>query len=276
MNKLILENKYLNIVVLPELGGRIDSILYKPTNKNWVWKNKQLNNSYVSKYANYDDNWQGGWEELFPNDAVEDFTWGKGLDHGELWSSKWKVEFSNVSEVLLSTDNLDSGTIFLKKISIFEKNLFVNYEADIKFSDFFLFKLHLAIPIDKKLEVISDCQIIKKVEKNFGNIINQKDESFFQLEKDSGYYDFGYLDLKTNKVLVKDHHNNLMELIFDDENLRYFWMFQSQGAWRKHNVLVLEPASNSRKYLDDAISKNSAIKGPLQFKCGYKVNFYNE
>jgi len=43
-----LENTQLNIKVLPELGGRIDSFIYKPTNKNWVWKNKKLPNTTVS------------------------------------------------------------------------------------------------------------------------------------------------------------------------------------------------------------------------------------
>ncbi len=276
MNKIVLENEYLNIVILPELGGRIDSIIYKPTNKNWVWKNKNLKNNFVSKNSNYDDNWQGGWEELFPNDAIEEFTWGSGLDHGELWSTQWKVESSNSKEVLLSTNNLDSGTIFFKNIVVFENNVEVKYEADINFSDYFLFKLHLAVPIDEKSEVISDCKKIEKVEKDFGNIIDQQAESFFNLKKDSGYFDFGYLNLQSNRVSVKDSLNNLMELTFDNENLRYFWIFQSQGGWRKHNVLVLEPASNSRKYLNDAISRNTAKKGPMHFKCNYKVKFYNE
>ena len=71
MNNLNLENEFLRVQVIPDLGGRIDSIIYIPTNKNWVWKNSQIENKSVSKYSNYDDNWQGGWEELFPNDAVE-------------------------------------------------------------------------------------------------------------------------------------------------------------------------------------------------------------
>ena len=33
----------------------------------------KITNKKVEEGQDYDDNWQGGWEELFPNDAVENF-----------------------------------------------------------------------------------------------------------------------------------------------------------------------------------------------------------
>ena len=89
----------------------------------WVWKNTHLKDEPVSKYLNYDDNWQGGWEELYPNDAIENFSWGKGLDHGELWSASWNIDFINTHQVKLSTKNLDSGTVFYKSINIKENTI---------------------------------------------------------------------------------------------------------------------------------------------------------
>ncbi len=275
MNNINLENEFLRVEVIPGLGGRIDSIIYIPTNKNWVWKNSELENKAVSKYSNYDDNWQGGWEELFPNDAIEEFEWGKGLDHGELWSAPWNVDFVSDNEVNLSTETLDSGTVFRKIIKIRDNALKVSYKAHIKFNDNFLFKLHLAVPLDSSTEVICDSENVEKVYDDFGNIIN-KGKDFFNLKKDSGNFDFAYIDLKRNEILVKDSVNNSMKLNFGDENLRYFWIFQTQGGWRNHNALVLEPASNSKKHLVDSIKDNKALKGPLDFNCHYEVEFRNE
>ena len=70
-----LENNKLKIEVIPELGGRIDSLVNKLTKKEWVWNNQTLEKNKVSKFSEYDSNWQGGWEELFPNDAKEKFSW---------------------------------------------------------------------------------------------------------------------------------------------------------------------------------------------------------
>jgi len=275
MDIINLESDKLIVKVSPLLGGRVDSIIYKPTQKNWVWKNTHLKDEPVSKYLNYDDNWQGGWEELYPNDAIENFSWGKGLDHGELWSASWDIDFTNTHQVKLSTKNLDSGTVFYKSINIKENTIKVDYKADIKFIDNFLFKLHLAVPIDENTEVICDFQKIEKVDKNFGNIL-ENDKKFFKLKKNSGDFDFAYIDLNKKGVIIKDSLNNSMKLNYGEENLKYFWMFQSQGGWRGHNVLVLEPSSNSKKYLLDAAKDKKVLKGPLKFNCNYSVEFDND
>ena len=270
MKSYNIENSFLKTSILPKLGGRIDSLIFKPSNKEWVWKDSAKQNGSVSKYSNYDENWQGGWEELFPNDAIENFNWGKGLDHGELWSTEWNVEYHDNNKLHLKTNSLDSGTKFEKTIEIFENKLRCEYFSDIKFAEHFLFKLHLAIPIEEKVVVNCDYKSVHKVESNFGNIVNNK-LNFFTLTKDSGLYDFVYINMKNKNVTVNDSENNSLKLSYGDRNLDYFWLFQSQGGWKNHNVLVLEPASNSRKDLRDAIAENKSLRGPMSFKCFYEV-----
>lgn len=264
-----LENNFLKVKIIPTLGGRIDSLVYKKTNKEWVWNNKYLQKSIVKKEVNYDSNWQGGWEELFPNDAIETFSWGKGLDHGELWSASWKIKNYSENYLDLIVDKLDSGSIFKKSISIDKNVLSVSYKCDIKFNDFFLFKLHLAVPLTKYLRIECDYKNISSVDKNFGNIL-RKNEDFFVLNRDSKLFDFAYLDLNEKQVALVDEDKNLLELHFAGD-LDYFWIFQTQGGWNNHNVIVLEPASNSKKILSEAINENGALKGPRKFKCDYKI-----
>ena len=270
MKSYNIENSFLKTTILPKLGGRIDSLIFKPNDKEWVWKDSAKQNNSVSKYSNYDENWQGGWEELFPNDAIEDFGWGKGLDHGELWSADWNVEYHDSSKLHLKTKSLDSGTTFEKIVEIYDNKLRCEYFGDIKFAEYFLFKLHLAIPIEEKIDVICDYESLNKVESNFGNIINNN-QDFFTLTKNSGLYDFGYVNMNKKNLNVKDSTNNSLKLSYGNTNLDYFWIFQTQGGWRNHNVLVLEPASNSKKNLKDAIAENKSLKGPMSFKCFYEV-----
>jgi galactose mutarotase-like enzyme len=264
-----LENSQLDIKVLPELGGRIESLIYKPTNKNWVWKNKKLPNTAVSKFSNYDDNWQGGWEELFPNDAVEKFSWGQGFDHGELWSSSWSVEDYSNEHLYLKATNLESTVLFEKKFEIADNKLTCRYTSRIEFEDYFLFKLHLAIPIEDSLKIKCNYDSVEKVDKNFGNITDEK--NIFEIKKNTGLFDFSYINLNKKQVVLEDSLKNTLMLSYGDEYLDSFWLFQSQGGWRNHNVVVLEPASNSKKYINDAVADGKALKGPMSFKCKYQI-----
>jgi hypothetical protein len=269
MKIIKLENEFLDIKILPELGGRIHSLINKKSKKDWVWKNNNLKVKKVSKFSDYDTNWQGGWEELFPNDAIEKFSWGKGLDHGELWSAEWNVKKTSSKSLTLSTINLDSGSDFEKSFILNKNKLTVNYSGLVSFDDYFLFKLHLAVPVSKSVNIDCNFTQIRNVDKNFGNIPDLKN-NFLKLKKNSNLYGFAYLNLLNNNVKITDENFETLELNYSGD-LKYFWLFQTQGGWNGHNVMVLEPASNSKKYLDDAIQENGALQGPKEFKCSYSV-----
>lgn len=270
MREISLQNSKIKVVILPDLGGRVDSLIHKASNKEWVWKNKYLQNKKVSKFSTYDENWQGGWEELFPNDAIENFSWGSGFDHGELWSNAWKVDNISKEQVTLIYYSKYSGTTFKKIFSINKNKFECRYFANIAFEDNFLFKLHLAIPIEKKIKIICDVYHIEKVEKNFGNIL-QNEHNFLELLENSKLFDFAYLKIKNKEVRVVDSDKNILVLKYGKRNLDFLWIFQTQGGWNNHNVLVLEPASNSKKILKEAKEDNNCIKGPMNFECYYEV-----
>ena len=77
--------------------------------------------------------------------------------------------------------------------------------------------------------------------------LEQKTKIIFKSKKNTGLYDFGYFDTSANLVEVIDKKNNKLKLTFDKNILKYFWIFQSQGGWNQHNVLVLEPCTNGKK-----------------------------
>ena len=272
IKKYLIENKEISAEIIPALGGRIESLIYKPTSKNWVWINNKIKASKVPTGSSYDENWQGGWEELFPNDAIENFSWGKGYDHGELWSATWKIIELDENKISMEAKNLKSGTKFIKCISISKSRINVKYTGRINFEDYFLFKLHLAIPVGSSLSFKLKNYEITPVDKNFGNILDSNNRhKFFNLERDTGLYDFGYINKPTNEVTIEDENKNKLKLNYDMYNLKYLWIFQSQGGWMGHNVAVIEPCTNGRKSIETAISENMCIKGPINFETNYSV-----
>jgi uncharacterized protein YraI len=75
---VVLENEYLRIVMLPELGGRIYQVIFKPTGNNLLYQNP------VIKPSPWGPAEQGGWL------AVGGIEWGLPVaEHGYAWGDCW-------------------------------------------------------------------------------------------------------------------------------------------------------------------------------------------
>jgi hypothetical protein len=55
------ENRFLRIVVLPEVGGRIWQITFKPLDANLRWNNPAIAPAGHPLNSSYDDLWTGNW-----------------------------------------------------------------------------------------------------------------------------------------------------------------------------------------------------------------------
>jgi hypothetical protein len=84
-----LVNDSLALVVVPELGGKVASLVSRATGREWLWRNPDLpyrrarpGDSYVALHDT------GGIDECLPTVAPS-----LGFpDHGELWAQPWEVE----------------------------------------------------------------------------------------------------------------------------------------------------------------------------------------
>lgn len=98
-----LENDLLRVTVLPELGGKIWSILYKPQQREMLWHHPSLTPQPAAPGAPYDDLFCGGWDELFPSDAPVEIDGFSLPDHGEWWSIPWTWQVAETRETLTLT-----------------------------------------------------------------------------------------------------------------------------------------------------------------------------
>lgn len=78
---IILENEYLRLTIVPELGGRIYKCLFKPTGQNLFYENSVLKPSYWGPLTREENWWlaAGGMEWAFPKD-----------EHGYEWGTPWQ------------------------------------------------------------------------------------------------------------------------------------------------------------------------------------------
>ena len=96
-----MESERVRLVMVPELGGKIVSLLHKPTSKEWLIDSGPRELRRVEYGANFERADVSGWDECFPTiDAcaypLEGAYAGRHMpDHGELWSIPWEAAAEN-------------------------------------------------------------------------------------------------------------------------------------------------------------------------------------
>ncbi|MEK5445275.1 hypothetical protein [Paenibacillus sp. FSL R7-0331] len=91
-HSVVLDSGLIRLETVPEIGGKLVSILYKPTGKEWMLNSglRRLRKpDYGSSFADGD---MSGWDECFP--TINSCHWvigAKGVipDHGEIWPLPW-------------------------------------------------------------------------------------------------------------------------------------------------------------------------------------------
>src|SRR6202048_1903382 len=97
----VLENRYLKVTLLPEFGGRILSIIYKPTGHEQLYRT-EVGVPYGIAGGNFFYGWLMGYGGIFPTfpDA----------EHGKAWLKPWdfKVVKQSPGEVTVSMSFKDN------------------------------------------------------------------------------------------------------------------------------------------------------------------------
>jgi Domain of unknown function (DUF5107) len=261
-----LENRFLRVTILPEVGGKVWQITYKPFDAELLWNNPRIPPARMPMNSRYDDVWCGGWDELFPNDEVAVIEGETYPDHGEVWTGEWHAESFKKSDsvgVTLSF-NTPISSIRMEKIITLcrgQARLHFRYKfTNVGGSPFpFLWKLHPAFAVSPKHRV--DFPPMKVVlEPAFAGTLGgvaspfdwpaaQTDGKKIDLRRTPGieerqvYFFYG-TEMKESWCALTNTETGLAcGLHFDSEVFQSCWLFASYGGWRNYNVAVLEPCT---------------------------------
>lgn len=92
-----LANDAMRVVVVPELGGKIVSLVSRHSGREWLWRNPHLPHRIPpSEPVDFGPFDTGGWDEIFPTITpcqVPNSGWGDRTltDHGDLWCRPWQT-----------------------------------------------------------------------------------------------------------------------------------------------------------------------------------------
>lgn len=279
---ITLDNAEIQLIVRPDLGGRIDRILDHKTQKDWLWHPADYDDSQSRSLpvgASFDDHWTGGWDEMFPNDVAGAFRSYQLVDHGELWSQAWKVIESSRFSVKMAYQCQTVPVAVEKTIRLHETKaeatiayLFQNQSSD---TIPFLFKQHCAIAIQEGDEILLPDCLIEPAVLDFSKIIGQNKKTRFpkafaadgqaiEVQKipprSSKLQEFYYSsELAIGECGINSDRSRLV-MSFDTADFPYVWMFQSYGGWHDRYVVVMEPATTIPYDLEIACQNGTAAQ----------------
>ena len=266
LRAVVLENRFLRLMILPEAGAKIWQITYKPLRANLLWNNCSIPPARLPADSVYDDVWSGGWDELFPNDEVAIIEGEIYPDHGELWTGEW------TEETFSDAESVGVRLRYTTPLSSIEVEKTLRLRADCSRIEFhhrflnrsrkclpFLWKLHPAMAVSPqhridfpKMKVVLEPAfpgtLEGAAETNEWPVIRTSrgkvDLRCVTSEQARQLYFFYGTQMQGNWCAIT---NTAMELAcgiqFDSGVFPCCWLFATYGGWRDYNVAVLEPCT---------------------------------
>jgi hypothetical protein len=261
----MLENRMLRVVILPEAGGKIWQITYKPLDADLLWNNPRIAPAKLPLGSRYDDVWSGGWDELFPCDEASAIEGESYPDHGELWTGNWTAEpFSQVdlAGVRLRYITPISSIEVEKTIRLGGAQSCIEFEhrfTNRGRTDFpFLWKLHPAMAVTAQHRIDFPAMKVRLEPAFPGTLAGAPDADWPLIKTPNGnvdlrritpesarqlYFFYG-TEMKGNWCALTNPATGLAcGLQFDPHVFGCCWLFATYGGWRNYNVAVLEPCT---------------------------------
>jgi galactose mutarotase-like enzyme len=266
LKAIVLENRLLRIVVLPEAGAKIWQITYKPLDADLLWNHPRIDPARQPLHARYDDVWSGGWDELFPNDEAGLILGDMLPDHGELWTGSWKAEPFEQSDAVgihlryvtpISNFLVERTLLLGRESSTLEiRYRFTNQGLD-KFP--FLWKLHPAFAVSDAHRLdFPQMTVVRELD--FPGSLGEAPPSFQwpYAEIGESTVDLRQVPNVSSRAMhffygteitegwcgITNTANGLSVAVrYDPSVFTSCWLFASHGGWRNLNVAVLEPAT---------------------------------
>lgn len=266
LRAVVLENRRLRVVILPDAGAKIWQITHKPTDTALLWNNPRMPPARLPMNSRYDDVWSGGWDELFPNDEAMLLDGEAYPDHGEVWTAAWRAEpFATGEEVGVRLELVTpiSAIRLAKTISLRRDSSRIAFRHTLSNRGaapfHFLWKLHPAFAVTPRHRIDFPAMQVQLEPAFLGTLGAAPPVFEWPYAKVDGtaidlrcvppagarqlYFFYG-TQMQSGWCALTDTAKRLAcGLVFDQQVFPSCWLFASYGGWRHHHVAVLEPCT---------------------------------
>lgn len=250
---LKLENEWLSLSVLPQVGAKILTLYDKAGQRQILWENPRIRPQAYPIDANFDNYWCGGWDDAYPTadacvHAGEPFP-----NLGELRSLAWRVEEHSALKTTLTAYGPISPIHATKNIWLDGQVLHMSFtvkNVGPKLLDF-MWGTHPAFAIEPGTRLLVPAGIGIVAQSNDPSLgdpgdeynwphIGETDMSVvpdFSAGINCGHY---ATDLEDGWFAVETRGQGVL-YEFPLEKCPCLWMWLVYGGWRGYYHAVIEP-----------------------------------
>lgn len=281
----VLENDFLKVSVIPELGAKIAQIKDKHANYDWLWEDPTRPLRARQVTDKYDEHDISGFDECFPNIGISSYPGDPDLtlpDHGELWSQAWSCEKTNDSIISTARGKVLPYT-FERKITLKDRSLVFSYSIENTGHESFkgFWSAHPLFNAVEGMQILLKGNPPMTKEFSFGRRMGSDGADGYAGHLDtytwpntvgeSGRsYDLSQITLAeplTDKVVVaapidgeitllNPHHKCAVRFSVDPEQIPYIGMCFNLDAWpftgQKARWVAIEPSTGPTDKLDES------------------------
>lgn len=308
MKRLILENEYLRMVVLPDYGAKISEITDKKANYQWMWEDPQRK----LRERNYGDLFEkhdiSGFDECFPNIGLGKYPGSESFplpDHGELWTQKWSY-LVDADSCTTYAKGVQLDYLFERKVTL-RNNIFL-FDYTITNLGVLPFKAfwsaHPLLNIANNLHILINGNPSMTKEFGFSGRMGQDGADGYSDHlkhyvwpltqgKNGELHDLSTINLDvplTDKVVIKSPEDGLVKIVnpqnksslsfkFDPEKIPYVGICYNINAWpfsgNKGAWLAIEPTQGATDILEESCKLNACLflEPDCPFKFGFEMIF---
>lgn len=285
MDLVTLSNAHCQVVVAPDIGGRIVSFIPSVTGEDVLWHNKTLPLFRSRPGDAYDPVFYGGIDELLPCDLPETIDGIDYPDHGELWTTPLQWEASG-DRLRLWGVLPRSGLFYEREMTLSQERPEIVFHYRIqnrqKEPRHFLWKLHAALHVLPGDRVTCPASTAQAADLAYSSCTTPDpfawpfcdgiDKSV--VPEENGTCEFLYLSGLSTGTMGLDRPSTgtvdancpcaesahpcrsvpaiSIRYEFDRAVFPFPWLFASFGGFDGHFVTVLEPCTNMPISVADA------------------------
>jgi len=265
---LHLENDWLSVSLLPDVGAKILTLLDKKCNRQVLWENPRIRPQSYPTDANFDNYWCGGWDDAYP--TADACVHGGELfpNLGELRSLTWQVEElredAETANAILSAYGPISAIRATKAVVLSGPLLEMRYAIKSlgPVALDFLWGTHPAFAVEAGTQLILPARTGIVAQSNHPSLgkpgeeykwpfLNGRDMSIVR-DVSTGLHCGHYAkDLEDGWFAVETRGRGIV-YEFPLDKCPYLWMWLVYGGWRGYHHAVIEPWTGYPVNLEEA------------------------
>lgn len=277
---LRLESDVLRIDLLPELGGKIYHWIHKPTDRDFLWQHPRILPKVMPAGTNYDDNFSGGWDELFPNAQAGRHQGEFYPDHGEYWTQPFEWEARQTrseltlhlwAEGCVTPTRMERWITLTACSPVVRMRYRVTHLGSHGFG--YVWSIHPALAVGPWSEVVIPATRGLIASPGHGRLADEpleftwphvpgRDRKTFDMSRipagvDVTSYEMVYLtELREGWYAHLDRATGSgFGMAFDKGLFTAVWLFATYGGWRGLHTVIVEPATGYPGDLAEAATK---------------------